>query len=262
MEQLNLLGAVGIGNARWTTDDLDERYADQRGDCRYPAFQANTAYGYGCRCRGCVMHRADYYKHIRELGAPKCPVESCTNPKAQGIGSKWCSEHAHSKKLCKYDGCQNLKARGSGKRYCFEHSTMINGELLCLVLCLVCGRQARSVRDHPYREICTPCRQETQKLIKNARSHHVPINVLVEWIKHPACKLCDQRFYLGGGGSNHDFVIDHDHACCNGSRSCGQCVRGILCGRCNMSLGHLERMVTRSGLGNIMTYLNATYAKR
>lgn len=54
------------------------------------------------------------------------------------------------------------------------------------------------------------------------------------------------------------FVVDHDHACCPGSdsslRSCGKCVRGLLCDRCNLGLGSFRDSVT--ALQGAIEYLN------
>jgi hypothetical protein len=35
--------------------------------------------------------------------------------------------------------------------------------------------------------------------------------------------------------------VDHDHKCCpEGAKSCGKCVRGLICGSCNRMLGRLK----------------------
>ncbi len=34
--------------------------------------------------------------------------------------------------------------------------------------------------------------------------------------------------------------IDHDHACCPGQKSCGKCIRGLLCHTCNPGIGYLK----------------------
>lgn len=51
-----------------------------------------------------------------------------------------------------------------------------------------------------------------------------------------ACKLC-----LTSEPSQGVWCVDHDHTCCpSESKTCGKCVRGILCGPCNRAIGLLK----------------------
>lgn len=45
------------------------------------------------------------------------------------------------------------------------------------------------------------------------------------------CYLC---------GSDVNPEIDHDHRCCPGEKTCGNCIRGILCRTCNTVLGRIS----------------------
>lgn len=52
------------------------------------------------------------------------------------------------------------------------------------------------------------------------------------------------------------LCVDHDHGCCPGQRkSCGRCVRGLLCRRCNTALGMVNDDVDR--LLSLVRYLSS-----
>lgn len=40
--------------------------------------------------------------------------------------------------------------------------------------------------------------------------------------------------------SGRRLAVDHDRRCCAGKRSCGKCIRGLLCANCNLKLGAFE----------------------
>lgn len=55
------------------------------------------------------------------------------------------------------------------------------------------------------------------------------------------CAICGTD-EPGGVGQFH---VDHDHACCPGDKSCGKCIRGLLCHSCNVGIGCLGEGVER-----------------
>lgn len=65
-----------------------------------------------------------------------------------------------------------------------------------------------------------------------------------------ACAICRAEF----GSTPH---VDHDHSCCPvAGRSCGKCVRGLLCNVCNWRLGWFE-----TNAAAVLAYLDDWSAK-
>ncbi|GGP31473.1 hypothetical protein GCM10010501_72640 [Streptomyces libani subsp. rufus] len=50
-----------------------------------------------------------------------------------------------------------------------------------------------------------------------------------------ACAICREPCTTG-----NRLSVDHDHECCPGRRSCGKCIRGLLCTRCNPGIGYFR----------------------
>lgn len=69
------------------------------------------------------------------------------------------------------------------------------------------------------------------------------------------CKICSRTEPEGKGASG--WHLDHDHACCPArKRSCGKCIRGILCSNCNVGIGNLmdDPAIVRAALDYLVAY--------
>lgn len=60
--------------------------------------------------------------------------------------------------------------------------------------------------------------------------------------------------WICGIKPKYSLHVDHDHNCCSGEKSCGKCVRGLLCYSCNIILGHSKDNVEI--LKNSVKYIN------
>ena len=116
-------------------------------------------------------------------------------------------------------------------------------------VCLVCIEEDQPMQcpaGHSYEEFgffvegyssirCRECNRLNQIPQRLRSKYRLTVTRFEEMLQAQdmSCPLCGKAFDL----SKHNGVcVDHDHACCKGEKTCGKCIRGILCGDCNKKL--------------------------
>ena len=69
----------------------------------------------------------------------------------------------------------------------------------------------------------------------------------IEWFEsqlakqNGVCAICgNPEVRKTPKGEIKSLAVDHDHRCCSGHKSCGTCVRGLICEKCNHSIGEVD----------------------
>lgn len=99
-------------------------------------------------------------------------------------------------------------------------------------------------RKQPY---CKHCVSE-RLMIRNYKLDNLSFEILFN-SQNRKCAICRKNNPDGNNG----WHIDHDHDCCIGPKTCGSCIRGILCSSCNKGIGHF--FDSKEYLMNAINYL-------
>lgn len=151
-----------------------------------------------------------------------------------------------------------VNAAGASHVYCAKHVQRrpASGSTPCAW----CGQSLGRPRVGgvwPY--ICADCTHPIRHVVDRLKKHHVDHDRARRLLADIGCEICGRdlvnTFRDSAGKVRTELVVDHDHLCCPGEQSCGRCVRGLICRRCNSALGLLENDAGRARA--VASYLTA-----
>lgn len=195
--------------------------------CRFPNVTGASGYRYGCRCTRC----SDGH---RGWASGTCNHPGCTTARVKH--RRWCAEHqprlANTRRVISAGHCVICASAHNWYESVLEANVRPD------------------VRDF-YRQVCSGCRRLDLPTIKR---HSLDSAWAMRLITADRCEMCSEPFSRSAGG-RPNRCVDHRHSCCDKQRTCGRCVRGIVCHRCNRDISGVETFIKSVGLDAVTTYL-------
>lgn len=189
--------------------------------------------------------------------APRCRM--CSRPaywsQRTRQWSMYCASRAcvNRQRLCQSCGGQfHINVDGAGTKYCSLDCKQAGYTIAYrakngATRCAWCNHEAKGVRRNssavwPY--ICRPCIDPIKHLVDRLKDHRVSHERVRQLKDDPGCEVCGEDLVAkvqdSKGRPRSRLVVDHDHNCCPGGKSCGRCVRGLICGTCNAAAGMMR----------------------
>jgi len=145
--------------------------------------------------------------------------------------------------------------------------------------CLGCTKFKRWDKFAPYkrgvngrRAVCRTCENKKREKYAPARAEYMfgyrllrSFNITLDQYKRllaaqgGVCVLCRQPETMLSPmtGEVQRLAVEHDRRCCPGNKSCGKCIRGLACKRCNWLIGLFESEYGQLVIPQLPTYLDA-----
>lgn len=212
----------------------------------------------------CNAHYLQYYRGEelrptrRRQGVPVYGSQTCEFSGCVGIviARNYCESHYYQ--LNRGMELKPLFVKRSQKGKNTERNS--DGEKRCTTCKKWMHEDNFGISDRSYdglRSECSSCRSQKHASVTDARKMELRerrFNLPEGWFEKTlasqdgVCGACRTADWGAKGPS-----IDHDHSCCPGNNSCGKCVRGILCGFCNLGLGLAKE--SSDNLNSMIEYL-------
>ena len=137
---------------------------------------------------------------------------------------------------------------------------------LAAMECATCGASF-TPRTKVNRYCSIPCQERARVLSGKQKAEVRRWALRTKWKMTPEDfdkLLVGQAGRCAACGTNHpggrfdQWNIDHDHRCCPGGGSCGRCIRGLLCNRCNRAAGQMnDNAAALRGLADYLDHHNS-----
>ena len=211
--------------------------------CSVPGCTERVAAKEVCRGHYDQLRRGRSFEELSPLRmkrGPECSFEGCTNPvRAKGLCIGHWEQQSKGKLLvplrtrnrgkdCSFEGCPRAaETRG----LCDGHYQQLRQGRELTPLRIQDGSRGCSAQGctgaHEGRGLCARHR----RILSYYCLLPDDFAALLRF-QGGVCAICYvPTAYIGA--DQFAWSVDHDHECCPGKRSCGLCVRGLLCGTCN-----------------------------
>lgn len=141
----------------------------------------------------------------------KCVV-CCAEFKADSSRHIYCSD------ACNRTACQKRRNVGLPPRRC-----------------TICDKEFQP-NSSQHLKCSKACKSVRHRQLRLASKYGLTTGMFTELLRKQGggCAICKTN------GSTTRWAVDHDHSCCLGDKTCGKCIRGILCYPCNQALGLMK----------------------
>ena len=206
-------------------------------------------------CKEC--HRL---KNLRLVSGQK-PDRTAT---CQTCGHVWeAGKFGSLPRFCKECSLQRHRAKSRSNQGKKRGQVPKGPTYVCFACGIVSETPAKSGMAPKYCDACIETNMLEQKrklwVYKNLNKYSLTAEQYEQMViaQNSTCAVCGTS---DPGGNVRRWHIDHDHSCCGPGVSCGKCVRGLLCSRCNTAIGLLEDSAKR--LEAALAYLKDPPAQR